>query len=108
VPIRIRAGASETSGGILLSLRQTGWARRIPRAVRFDRAQFVATFHGVFERCRNQGVSLHRTFLPLGIYLVSLHDHLGALGGEPFDVRSAFERAARWSRQQSPRGVRRR
>jgi len=66
-----------------------------PRAVRFDRAHFVATFHDVFERCRDQGVSLHRNFLPLGIYLASLHDHLGALGGGPFDVRSAFERAVR-------------
>lgn len=66
-----------------------------PGAVRFDRGHFVSTFHDVFERCRDEGVSLHRNFLPLGIYLASLHDHLGALGGGPFDVRSAFERAVR-------------
>ena len=38
-------------------------------------------------------MSLHRNFLPLGIYLACLHGHRGSLGGEPFDVRSAFERA---------------
>ncbi len=64
-----------------------------PGSVRFDRAHFVSTFHDVFVRCRDRGVSLHRNFLPLGVYLATLHDHLGALGGGPFDVRSAFERA---------------
>lgn len=64
-----------------------------PGSVRFDRAHFVSTFHDVFVRCREQGVSLHPNFLPLGIYLACLHDHLGALGGGPFDVRAAFERA---------------
>ena len=50
-------------------------------------------FHDIFVRCRDQGVSLHRNFLPLGIYLACLHDHLGTLGGGPFDVRTAFENA---------------
>jgi hypothetical protein len=65
-----------------------------PRAVRFERAHFVATFHDVFERRRDQRVSLRGNFLPLGTYLAILHDHLGALGGGPFDMRSALERAA--------------
>ena len=66
-----------------------------PGAVRFERAHFVATFHDVFVRCRDEGVTLHRNFLPLGIYLATLHEHLDALGGGPFDVRSAYERASR-------------
>lgn len=64
-----------------------------PRAVTFERAHFVETFHDVFVRCRDQGVKLHRNFLPLGIYLACLHDHLDGLGGGPFDVRDAYERA---------------
>ena len=64
-----------------------------PEVARFDRASFVENFHDVFVRCRDEGVRLHRNFLPLGIYLASLHDHLTQLGGGPFPVRSAFERA---------------
>lgn len=62
------------------------------RAVRFDRESFVSTFHDVFLRCRDEGVSLHRNFLPLGLYLACLHEHLGQLGGS-YDVAEAFARA---------------
>lgn len=63
------------------------------RAVRFDGAVFQTTFHDVFVRCRDQGVSLHRNFLALGVTLATLYDLLEGLG-EAYDVRAAFERAA--------------
>jgi len=63
------------------------------RAVRFDSAAFQGTFHQVFVRCRDQGISLHRNFLALGVYLATLYDLLEGLD-EAFDVRDAFERAA--------------
>ncbi len=66
-----------------------------PENVVFERATFVSTFHEVFSRCRDQGVRLQPGFLPLGIYLAALHEHLAALGGGPFRVRTAFESATK-------------
>jgi hypothetical protein len=63
-----------------------------PRAVRFVTAQFQASFHEVFVRCRDAGATLHPDFLPLGIALACLYDGLEALD-LPLDVRGAFERA---------------
>jgi hypothetical protein len=60
------------------------------RAVRFEVAAFHASFHQVFLRCREQGVALHRNFLPLGLYLACLYDALEGRG--ELDVRSAFDR----------------
>jgi len=64
------------------------------RAVRFATAEFQASFHEVFVRCRDAGATLHADFLPLGIALACLYDGLEALG-MPLDVRDAFERAVR-------------
>lgn len=61
--------------------------------VRFEVKHFVSTFHQVFVRCRDAGTKLHADFLPLGIYLASLHDHLERLG-VAVDVRAAFMRAS--------------
>ncbi|MDJ0848192.1 MAG: hypothetical protein QNK04_07440 [Myxococcota bacterium] len=61
------------------------------RAVRFESRVFHSSFHEVFLRCRDEGVSLHRNFLALGLYLACLYDGLEELG--PLDVRDAFERA---------------
>lgn len=62
------------------------------RRVRFRSATFHESFHEVFVRCRDAGVSLHGNFLPLGVFLAALYDHLESLGVE-LDVRDAFERA---------------
>jgi hypothetical protein len=60
--------------------------------MRFRTADFVQTFHQVFLRCKQHGTSLHADFLPLGIYLAALYDHLEELD-VPVDVAAAFERA---------------
>jgi hypothetical protein len=60
--------------------------------MRFRTADFVQTFHQVFLRCKQHGTSLHADFLPLGIYLAALYDHLQELD-VPVDVAAAFERA---------------
>ncbi|HEU5208718.1 MAG TPA: hypothetical protein VFU06_04835 [Longimicrobiales bacterium] len=63
------------------------------RAVRFEVKHFVSTFHQVFVICRDAKTSLHADFLPLGLYLSSLYDHLEHLGSA-VDVAAAFERAS--------------
>jgi len=57
--------------------------------VRFEVKHFVATFHRVFVLCRDAKTRLHPDFLPLGLYLASLYDHLERLG-VPVDVAAAF------------------
>ena len=60
--------------------------------VRFQVKHFVDTFHAVFTRCKAHGTTLHPDFLPLGIYLAALYDHLEELA-VPVNVKQAFERA---------------
>jgi hypothetical protein len=60
--------------------------------LRFRTADFVSTFHQVFLRCKQHRTALHPDFLPLGIYLAALYDHLEELN-VPVDVTAAFERA---------------
>jgi hypothetical protein len=60
--------------------------------VRFEMKHFVDTFHAVFMRCKAAGTSLHPDFLPLGIYLAALYDHLAELA-VAVDVAQAFQRA---------------
>ena len=60
--------------------------------MRFKTADFIAIFHEVFMRCKQAGTALHPDFLPLGIYLAALYDHLETLA-VPVDVARAFERA---------------
>jgi hypothetical protein len=62
--------------------------------VAFRTVDFVDTFHQVFQRCKQQGTSLHPDFLPLGIYLAALYDHLEDLA-VAVDVSAAFDRATR-------------
>lgn len=64
------------------------------RRVRFDTAAFHTSFHETFMACVENGVSLHRNFLALGIYLVCLYDALESLDVE-LDVRGAFDRSVR-------------
>jgi hypothetical protein len=58
----------------------------------FKTADFIAIFHQVFLRCKQAGTALHPDFLPLGIYLAALYDHLEELA-VPVNVARAFERA---------------
>jgi len=60
--------------------------------VRFEVKHFVSTFHRVFVLCREAKTRLHPDFLPLGLYLASLYDHLERLGAE-VDVAAAFDLA---------------
>jgi hypothetical protein len=66
---------------------------------RFRTKEFVATFHQVFVRCRDQKVELHPDFFALGIYLATLYDALDQ-SGIALNARSCFVRArdgaARW------------
>ncbi len=68
--------------------------------VAFRTVDFVDTFHQVFERCKKYGVALHPDFLPLGIYLASLYDHLEDLA-VAVDVAAAFERATQGTNSNS-------
>jgi hypothetical protein len=63
------------------------------RSVRFEVKHFVSTFHQVFVICRDAKLSLHADFLPLGLYLASLYDHLERLGAA-VDVMAAFDKAS--------------
>jgi hypothetical protein len=58
----------------------------------FKTADFIAIFHQVFMRCKQASTALHPDFLPLGIYLAALYDHLEELA-VPVNVARAFERA---------------
>jgi len=60
--------------------------------VTFKTVDFVDTFHKVFLRCKEAGTALHPDFLPLGIYLAALYDHLEELG-VPVDVSAAYAKA---------------
>lgn len=62
-------------------------------AVRFEMAHFTKSFHAVFVRCRERGVRLHPNFVPLGVYLAALYEHLEKLD-VPLDVRAAFAAAS--------------
>ncbi|MDB4975460.1 MAG: hypothetical protein JWN48_3801 [Myxococcaceae bacterium] len=57
----------------------------------FKMRDFVDTFHQVFVRCRDAKVRLHSDFLPLGVYLATLYDHLDGLEVK-VDVAACFER----------------
>lgn len=60
--------------------------------VQFRVQEFIDIFQRVFLRCKRERTSLHPDFLPLGIYLAALYDHLQELG-IPVDVAQAFARA---------------
>lgn len=60
--------------------------------VSFDLATFRETFHKILSRCKERGLKLHPNFIPLGVYLASLYEHLEEAGGS-YDVRAAFEAA---------------
>jgi hypothetical protein len=62
------------------------------RAVRFSLQHFQHTFHAAFVRCREAGRQLHGNFLPLGLFLACLYEHLEQLA-VPLDVRAAFQAA---------------
>ncbi|MDB4987712.1 MAG: hypothetical protein JWN04_2890, partial [Myxococcaceae bacterium] len=57
----------------------------------FKMRDFVDTFHQVFVRCRDQKIRLHSDFLPLGVYLATLYDHLDGIGVK-VDVAACFAR----------------
>ena len=83
----LRELSLEDSGDALVRHLGSGDQRR----VRFDTSAFHSSFHETFMSCVENGVSLHRNFLALGIYLVCLYDALESVDLE-LDVRDAFER----------------
>lgn len=84
----LRALSLEHSGELFLKHFGSGGP------VTFRTVDFVDTFHQVFQRCKEAGVALHPDFLPLGIYLAALYDHLEDLA-VAVDVGAAFARATR-------------
>ncbi len=58
-------------------------------AHRFSLKDFRTTFHEIFVSCREHAVRLPPEFLPFGLYLITLYEHLEQLGGA-YDVRSAY------------------
>lgn len=60
--------------------------------VEFHVRAFIDVFQRVFERCKKHKTNLHPDFLPLGIYLAALYDHLQELG-IAVNVADAFARA---------------
>ena len=71
----------------------TQFARGRQQSVAFRLSDFRRTFHDTFVQCRDCNAMLHGGFVPFGIYLAFLYEHLERLGGE-HDVIRAF-RAAR-------------
>jgi hypothetical protein len=69
------------------------FARGRQESVAFRLSDFRRTFHDTFVQCRDCGATLHGGFVPFGIYLAFLYEHLERLGGE-HDVIRAF-RASR-------------
>jgi len=61
--------------------------------VTFNVDAFVNAFHALFVHCRDQGISLHPNFLPLGLYIATVVDTLEKLG-VALDVRSAFAKGS--------------
>jgi hypothetical protein len=61
-------------------------------SVEFHVRAFIDVFQRVFERCKKHKTNLHPDFLPLGIYLAALYDHLQELG-IAVNVADAFARA---------------
>lgn len=60
--------------------------------VEFRVRAFIDVFQRVFERCKQHKTHLHPDFLPLGIYLAALYDHLQELA-IAVNVADAFARA---------------
>jgi hypothetical protein len=75
-----------------------------PEAQRFVMKDFVNTFHQVFVRCRDQKRELHEDFLPLGVYLATLYDHLDSIPIE-LDVAGCYARARRRGKDARSNGV---
>lgn len=67
----------------------------------FAMREFVDTFHQVFVRCRDSKVRLHADFLPLGVYLATLYEHLDGIGVK-VDVGACFERVHPRSNASAP------
>ncbi|MFY7928686.1 MAG: hypothetical protein ACOVS5_07425 [Oligoflexus sp.] len=64
-------------------------------AVPFSIKEFRGVFHQIFVSCKEARNRLHPEFLPFGLYLATLYEHLDTAGGL-HDVRSAvFKHAAK-------------
>lgn len=63
------------------------------RGFQFSLAHFQKSFHQAFVECRDAGKKLHGNFLPFGLYLACLYEHLEALA-LPFDVGAALQAEA--------------
>jgi hypothetical protein len=57
----------------------------------FRLADFQKSFHQAFVKCRDAGMRLHGNFLPFGLYLACLYEHMEALG-QPMNVADAMRR----------------
>ena len=60
--------------------------------MRFSLDHFARSFDAIFRRCKEAGIELHADFVPLGLYLASMYEHLEALDVE-VDVGACFHRA---------------
>ncbi len=59
-------------------------------SVTFEQEAFKSSFHAIFVRCRDAGLTLNGSFIPLGVMLGALYEHLSTLA-VPLNVRAAFE-----------------
>lgn len=55
----------------------------------FSTKAFTDSFHAVFVRCAEKNIELHPDFLPLGLYLATMYDHLDGLSVN-VDVAACF------------------
>jgi hypothetical protein len=58
-------------------------------SVHFDIKEFQGSFHEVFKFCLKEKVTLHKDFIFLGLYLVTLYLHLQKYE-QSFDVKKEF------------------
>ncbi len=70
----------------------------------FDLGDFRRTFVSLLTRCREAGARLHPNFVPFGVYLTSLYEHLGACGGA-HDVQAAFNDVQRLVERNTAEGL---
>jgi hypothetical protein len=75
-----------------------------PEAQRFVMKQFVDTFHQVFVRCKEHKRELHEDFLPLGVYLATVYEHLDSIPVE-VNVVECYTRARRRAKDARANGA---
>lgn len=91
-PSVYRAGLEALSLGAADSIFRSHFGDGDQSDVSFSLPHFRSTFHETFVLCKREGIRLSSEFVPLGLMLACLYEHLEKLGVR-FNVRAAYLRA---------------